>query len=722
MPITPEKARAELARRESLRLSKREPNADSKKITPEMATAELARRETLPISKEEPQAHESGRPEGKPEESKMSRFGRSMARLPRNTVAGLLDMGDFLATPIREGLNMGAKALGIDKQIPTLASETTNLIDQSTNGLSAPQNDAEKIEESVQRGLVSLPVGGALGKLAQGAKYAPQAVKSVGNFLRGSNVLTPTNIASTAATTGSIQHSINKNPEDTSGAIISGLGAGLGVSSVPAVAGLLTQKGRGSTLSRLANKTAEKLSINPEAVEAFNKSGITPTLADVSKSDRVKMISSKMEKIPIVGAPLQEARDLQKNKLLEGLRQGEKSLTHSEASKIAKKGAKNYQGDKNLEFKQMFSKVEKDIQKLPDDTVGTEVIDKYFEPMFEKFKTASQERRFKKSPIGKIYTELYQDAKENGGKLPYHSMKRFLDDVNDTVTTHGLIGKVSEGELKGFGGAIAENIVKDLEPKFKTLGESSYKNWKEAKKYYAQYAEHDIPKLNEIYKKDKKGATEAFLDIVTNQKKGAEKAKIVLNGLDGKEKIELTDAIHHQFGRTTDGTFSPLKWVREFKSLQPEAQKVLLSPLDKSSQKKLNHIVETIDHMKSTLNEANTSKTSYYTALGTIATLAARAASHLVGGDPLPAVQLAAGLFAGRVISDKFLSNPKFINWLYKGMNAKNMNQFEKILNNVPHVGEGRKILQKEIQTFQHDLTQSKKENEKGKSKKNGED
>ena len=95
-------------------------------------------------------------------------------------------------------------------------------------------------------------------------------------------------------------------------------------------------------------------------------------------------------------------------------------------------------------------------------------------------------------------------AKTNNGKLPYHDVKERLDEINDLITTHGLIGKSSQGKLKQFSSHLSKDIESSLEPKFKELGADSYKNWKEAKKNYAAYAQEEIPKLNELYKKDKK--------------------------------------------------------------------------------------------------------------------------------------------------------------------------------------------------------------------------
>lgn len=638
-------------------------------------------------------------------ESTLNRMGRSLARIPRNAAASLADVGDFIASPVREGLNLGAKALGM-REIPTLANEITNSIDTATGGYTKPQTNPEKVEEAIQRGLISLPFGGALGTAAKGIKNLPN-IEAVGNFLRGSNAVTPANVLGTAATTGAIQSSMNENPQDIAGAALSGIGSGMGAAALPSVASILTKKGR----TGIANTVGQKLKVNPQAVESFNKSGITPTLADVSESSPLKIISSKLEKLPVVGGNIKKTKELQRNQVLQGLRQGDQDfLSKSDASELVKKGSKNYQRSKTTEFGKIFDRVEEDIDKLPDSLIGKEKVDKFFEKTFKNIKTKSQQKKFEKSPLGQMYIDLYETAKENGGKLPYHYMKDVLDEVNNKITTHGLIGKVDQGKLKQYASHISQSIEEGLEPKFKGLGEESYKNWKQAKKLYGDYAQNDIPKLNELYKKDKKGATDAFIDLVTNQKKGAEKAKIVLQGLDHKDQLALTDAIHKQIGRSSDGSFSSLKWVRGFKDLDPKAQKVLLSPLKDSDQKKIHSIADTMDHLKGTLAEANTSATSYHHTIGALAGATGVAAVSFLSGNPMPAAKLATGLFLGKVASEKLLTNPKFINWIDKGMKAKNLEHFQKILNHIPKVGESTKALTRTVQTFQHDLNLGKKD------------
>lgn len=708
MAITPEMARIELMRRKSsMENSNPSENIPSSTITPEMAKAELERRGSLK-GKQKPQEEQ--------EEGMINYAKRGLARGTRNAVVGALDTLDFLATPVREGLNLGAQSLekigliepGKYRSKP-LGEEAAKGIDILTGGYTTPRTPSERTGEAMGRALGSLPVGLGLGTAAQGAKYVPKALEYVGKFLKGANIMTPTNIAATGATSGLIQSSLNENPENVVSALGAGIAGGMGI---PATAGLLstlTGKGRQAAAAR----TGELFKINPKAVETFQEAGITPTLADVSQGKIPKLLTSKLEHTPFAAEPIRKAKELQRQQILEGLGQSEerRGLSKSEIGRLAVKGTKQYQKGRQKEFGGVFKKVEEDIGKLSDSDIGLENTNKYFDNILKNIKTSSQEKRFKNSPLGKLYEDLYESAKTNNGKLPYHDVKERLDEINDLITTHGLIGKSSQGKLKQFSSHLSKDIESSLEPKFKELGADSYKNWKEAKKNYAAYAQEEIPKLNELYKKDKKGAVDAFMDIMQNQKKGGEKAKIALKGMSHPEQIDFMDSINKQLGSKSDGSFSPLIWVRKYKGLEPESKKILLSPLNESSQKKVKYIADSIDHLKSTLEEANTSKTAYHNALEKLISSAPTAAVALLAtGNPISAGTLATSLFMGNRISENLLTNPKFINWMYKGMKAKDLNHFERNLNRVPKVGKFTRSLTRSVQTFQNDLNKAEEE------------
>lgn len=644
-------------------------------------------------------------PESEQEEGMLDYAKRAFARGTRNAAVGAVDTADFLATPVRSAYNAIAPLIGA-KQAPAIGQEVAKGIDTLTGGYTAPKNDEERVGESIGRGLGGIFGGFGLGTASQGLKNAPGLIKTAGKFLQSSNSLTPTNLATTGSVSGAIQHSLNKEPEDILGAVGSGIIPGIAIPAATGALSLLSKKGRQGA----AAKTGELLKINPKAVETFEKAGVTPTLADVSESKIPKMLTSKLEHTPLAAEPIREAKELQRSQILEALEQGNvaKPLTIEQAGKLSAKGARNVENKSNAKFSKQQKKFDQDIETLSKagkDMVGTESVVNFFDDeIFSKFKDPLQQQLFEESSLGKEYKRFYEAAEKNGGKLPYNALKDFLDHIRDKITTFGEIGSKTQGRFKQFSKNIVNDIERDIGTNLKELGNDSYNNWKNYKKNYSIYKEEVVPKLNEIYKKDKKGGTDAFIDLITSQRKAGEKPGIVLKGLDRSEQLDLTNAVHKHLGTKKDGTFDPIKWSREIKGLSPESRKILLSPLEEHSREKLMHIAESVDLIKSTLAEANKSGSGYYIALGSLIGGAGKATLSLLGGNPVPAASLATGLFLGNKVSDKVLTNPKFINWMYKGMKAKDFNHFERNLDRVPKVGKETKSINRAVKNWKDDV------------------
>ncbi len=635
-----------------------------------------------------------------------SSVGRSLARGTKNAALGAIDVADFLASPIREGMNLGFKAFGSDRHIKPLAEESSQAIDRSTQGYTQSHTPSQKTEEAIVRGLGSMIPGVGAGRvLVQGAG---KASKALGNALVESNTLTPTNIVGTAATTGAMQHYANENPDDILGQIGAGIVGGMGTNSAIGARKLATAAGRKELSERFASNMGNRLKLNPSAIEDFQAAGIDPTLADVSDRKLAKVITHNLGYIPGSSGTIEKAHKAQRNKILEGLGQGDygDALSKAKASALTKKGAKGYQQEENKKFSKMFGQLEEDLNQLP----STNIMPKQTLSMFEDLRKPSRKTGMYKlyekaieTPYGKVLKDVYDTSTQHGGAIPYEYLKQTLDNINDQITTHGLVGKKSQGELKKIAAAVASDIEHGMTPKFKALGEDSYNNWIEANKHYSLYAQNEIPNLNQLFKADKKGATDAFLDLMTNQKKGAEKAKIVLKELKPKDQVDLTQAIHKHLGESTDGSFSSLKWVRGFKKLEPDAQKVLLSPLKKDTQQKFHAIADVMDHIKGTLAEANTSKTAYYTALGTMGSASWSATSSLFHGNIIPAAALGTGLIVARLGAEA-LTNPKLINWMYNGMRMKSPAQFETHVKRLQRISGVSKATLREAQAFERDL------------------
>lgn len=620
-------------------------------------------------------------------------MGRSLARGARNVAAGLIDIP---FTSMGEAVAQG--------------------IDSATNNYTAPQDDSEKTQETIQRSLASLPIGGAIGSGLKALKYAPKAIKSIGNFLKQSNVISPANVAGTMATAGLIQHHLNENPGDIVPALASGLvGGSVAQMGTQGLRNLATKSGRLGMSENLARKTGQALGINPNKVEDFSNVNITPTVADVSNKKSAKMITHALEHVPYSGESITNAKNLQREEVLKLLGQAEPTdiLKKPEASKLTIKGAKAYQKAANKTHAEQFSKIKSDLKKMPDRNIDPKNVLKYLtERLTEHTSDPELIKDYLRSPEGKVLSGLEKVAKRHEGQIPYEMMKRTLSNINNKITTHGLIGKVDQGELKNVASLIDKDITNSMAPRFKELGKDSYTNWVNARENYHGYAEHDIPKLNELYKKNKKSAVDAFSDLITNQKQDAAKTKLVLKELPKDEQLDLMHAVQRKLGETSDGTFSILKWNRSFKTLGNDSQKILLAPLDKHNQKRVLEITNVIDHFRDTLKEANTSASGYYNTLSKIAANTIGAGTSIATGNLYPAAALAMTIALSKIGSTA-LTSPKLINWAYNGMRIKSVAQLERHLGNLGKINSIPKTIVREMQTMQHDLS---KANDQGKT------
>lgn len=133
-----------------------------------------------------------------------SSTGRSLARGAKNVLAGALDMADLLGSPLREGINLGAKALGSNYRMQPMGETTSQAIDKATQGFTKSETPRHRTEEAIQRGLSSMIPGVGAGNIL--SKGVGMASKALGRSLKASSAPTASNIAGTTATTGLMQN------------------------------------------------------------------------------------------------------------------------------------------------------------------------------------------------------------------------------------------------------------------------------------------------------------------------------------------------------------------------------------------------------------------------------------------------------------------------------------------------------------------------------------
>lgn len=600
-------------------------------------------------------------------------LGDVLKKAARTAGLSALDVVDFVSSPARAAINVAASALGSEKRAKPLAQSA----EESLGEWGAPKNDTEKTLESIGRAVTGLPVGGAIAKAVPAIGAVGTALK---NYMATSNAVTPTNIATAAAVSGLTQNALNEKPEELANALGQGVLGGAAVNMLP----LLTQKGKATAAQNLGKTVASKLKFNPNAVEDFSKAGLSPLLSDVSESSILKKATNSLGALPIIGTKIKGVQSKQYKDVLERLGQGDygDAFSRTESSKLTVTGARAHQKQQDRIHSTLSDKVEKDIASLKDQSIIPAntglALNKTTKNIFNN---PRMKKRFYKKPLGEAVREI-QEALLSPQGLTYNESKEILDTLKDKVTTFGTIGKASQGKIKYIAKALAQDIDESISPRFLELGKKgkeSLSNWKTFKNAYYNFAEKDIPRLNELYSADKAGATDAFLNLMTNVKKGGEKLKIAMEGLGPQERLQLTNSVMHKLGSNQSGQFSPVIWAKNFNTLEPQAKKIVLSPLGKENGKKIMSLLDSIGHIKSTLAEANTSKTSYHNAMYAMLTRGTYSVSRAAYGDFYPIAKDVIALMIGR-IGAKALTSPKIINWLYDSSRVKNIADFEKRL------------------------------------------
>ena len=603
---------------------------------------------------------------GKHEEHKeQPSLGRSLKRGLKNIALGGADLLDLGHAP----LNALRGLVGMPQRT-SIAEDIEKIGPQA-------QNDSEKVSNAVQRGLATLPIGMGLGHIKN--------LGTAGKFLKTISAPTASNIAGTVGSSAAMQHSLNTMPDNPTAALLAGIGGGSLASGL-------------SGMKRAPGRVAEALKINPSKVEAFQNAGVAPLMGDVSDSKILKGAQHSLEYLPGSSDKLSQARANQLESMGEILGQGD--FTHRQGSETAIKGVRAVQKANNQKFQKGFSQIESDISKMPDQNIHLKNFVNAWNKETKHFSKHPQMwEEFKKTEYGKQFLDIVK----NGDQQSYFPLKQKLSALNNKVKSFGQIGGIDQGKLKYIGKALERDIDASLTPKFKQLGPDAYHNWKSNRALYHAYAENEIPHLNEMFKGDKKNAVSAFTKLQHDLKTGGKKAELALSGLNEKDRHSLIQGIHQELGSRSDNSFSLAQWRTRFKGLEPEVKNILLSPINKSNKKQIESLADAMTHVKSTLDEANTSKTAYYATLAKIGSGFSAATASAVTGNILPAAGLAVGLLTTK-LGAAALTNQKLINGLSKAMKARNLETFQQNLHNISKFKGLPAASVRTIKQFQHEL------------------
>ena len=411
-------------------------------------------------------------------------------------------------------------------------------------------------------------------------------------------------------------------------------------------------------LSPIKGAINKATKVNPKAVESFREAGITPTLADVSESRVLKRGQNILSEAPGSAGVLEKAGIKRESELENAFNEiRDKSLikTRKAGGELLKEGGKLYNKKATTIASKLYDKAFKGAnEQLPiklTDTITD--IDNTLRSL-----TPEGRKAIESSSAGRELMDLRSAIANNGGNLPLHDAKNiFKTRLNNLITTHGQVGKADQGMLKN----VVKSLDRDIQASVVSANPKAARDFKKADKFWQQYSERNRKIANKTAKKETGIGT--FNDTMNALKKGdAEPYKILTQRLSAKEQETLTSTFIDKMGLKKN-EFDPKQFATNFKKMPPESRNILFNNLDAGNRKKLDSIVEAIDHTKGTSLAGNPSGTAY-TAL-------------LMGLIASP--KTAAGTISGAYGIGHAFTSPRLVNALYTMNKAKTPEQATKI-------------------------------------------
>lgn len=388
---------------------------------------------------------------------------------------------------------------------------------------------------------------------------------------------------------------------------------------------------------------SKALGVNPQKVEAFNQAGLSPTLGDVTDSNFIKGAQEVNRQVPLAGNVIDKAIKETHNSIANTLSPG---LSQETAGEIAQSGLKGFQKEGTAKAAELQQSMAKHI--LPNEPIS---ISKTLNDINSRipFETPEVEQLFNSSPLGKEYKRIQDIAQKSGGTVPYQDINYLRQNIDDQITTFGLMGfNKEQGALKKLRG----NIQGDIGEAFKAKSPEAEQDFKRFNNFYSQFAKKNESVVNDLIQN--KTATQTFKSIIGDLKVDAGKANTVLQTLKPEQKQVFSQALVRELGMSPQNEFSMAYFASNFKKLEPQAQGVVLGSFEKPLQQKIRSIVDVIDNIKDTKAQGNPSGTFNQAVKGG-ALVGAITHSYLTGS-----------ILGGSYISARLMTSPKFINWLAK--------------------------------------------------------
>lgn len=459
---------------------------------------------------------------------------------------------------------------------------------------------------------------------------------------------------------------------------------------------------------------ASLLGMNPEKLQTMKNAGLTPTLANVSDNRMVGISQNILGESFGSHYPLQKIAEENIQKI-EKLNTG---LPREQAGELAIKGLNNTVESVNNRTAENRKVLDKYFN--PADNIDANNITEYLNKKPALF-TSQRQKAFKQSYIGQKRSELEEIFKEQTLKklqpylnknnkqlsfdfeakntIPLGDALDIRDELYNNITTFGLHGNKTQGQIK----RISALIAKDAQQHFDAISPEAGKAFSKFNKDYTRAKNLEIKITNKLL--NNKTATEVFRSVMSDSKIDAKYAKLIHKNLSKPEQEILSNSFIKELGSNAQNEFNGASLATNFKKLDPNAQDVVLSGLSTEQKNHFKSTIDSLDLMKKTANLGNTSRTAYiHNAINMMKTAVQTAGAIGLGqwaGLPIEAL---AFYGAGIGASYKMFANPKFIDWLASAKNIKNPKEYETAMSKLYRIARAEPMIAKDIEKYMKDV------------------
>ncbi len=580
---------------------------------------------------------------------------RPIARAAKTTAMGIAAPIDIAALPVNAARGFAGYA-----PLPSASQKSGESVDTIIEALGGRPNltEAQNFPESVVDTAGEFVASG--GPFGIAGKAAPILSKLAAQ--------TPKELAGVAAAGAGFQGGREIAPDSFVIPLLASMAPGAGYSAIKAA-------------TSPAKTVGTALRVNPNKTAAFEQAGLTPTLADVSDSRFIKGTQNILAEGPLSGGIIGEAIQKTNNKIMSF----ETGFPQESAGKVAQEGMKTYITKANKLTDKLKQSWQKDI--IPSEKMQINKTSEIFSKKPSIYEPENV-KAYENSTIGKFHEKLGTIAERNNGQIPVGDAMFIRNEIDDLVSTFGSVGDATQGELKHLRGALSEDIKSFAHSK----GEKTGRNFDRYNKFYTKYRTKLDDRIQPLLKN--KTATETFNSIKNDLRVDAKKADVVLSTLKPEGKEIFSQSLVRELGMSPQNEFNGSTLATNFKKLEPKAQEVVLSGLPEKSQNEFRAMIEAIDHMKGTKAQGNPSGT--FNQLFKLGILGALVTKPITTGAAL-------GTAYGTA---KLMTNPKFINWMSKGMTIQNEKQAAKHIQGLGKIAKGNPELAPLINQYLQTLSE----------------